>query len=191
MTDQNSQSRKTRNSELIQLSLLLALVALFYLFVIPAGIVDPEGMGLDQGLPPSFSARAVAWVTAALLLGRVAQLTLRSPKDPGQTGSADSATDQNLAHHDEDDGDGVTISPRVMAGVASALIFAFVLIPLFGFAPASIVLLIALLIILGERHVGRLLGLPVIVTAGVWLLFEKALSVSLPTGSLFSAITGS
>ena len=47
-------------AELSQLGILLGIVAIFYFIVIPFGILDPEGMSLNDGLPPSFSARLVA-----------------------------------------------------------------------------------------------------------------------------------
>ena len=47
-------------TELYQIAILLIAVSGFYFLLIPTGIIDPEGMSLDQGLPPSFSARLVA-----------------------------------------------------------------------------------------------------------------------------------
>ena len=44
-------------NETALLAVLLVADVLFYIVVIPAGISDPAGFGLEEGLPPSFSAR--------------------------------------------------------------------------------------------------------------------------------------
>ena len=66
----------TAGTEILQLVILLGVVAVFYFFLIPAGVTDPEGYGLDQGLPPSFSPKLVAALAALLMLVRLGKLLL-------------------------------------------------------------------------------------------------------------------
>ena len=87
--------------EMLQVVVLLVIDGLFYWLVIPAGIVDPQGFGIDEGLPPSFSARLVAVVAGALLLGRLAQLLVRGEHDvkmpvPGTNPEADTTSSHDL-----------------------------------------------------------------------------------------------
>ena len=81
----------TKNrAELCQIAILLVVVSGFYFLLIPTGIIDPEGMSLDQGLPPSFSARLVAALAAGLMLARCGQLVLSGRSDASNmTGGAD------------------------------------------------------------------------------------------------------
>lgn len=163
--------------EMLQLMLLLVLDGFFYFMVIPAGIVDPEAFSMDQGLPPSFSARLVALLAGALLLGRLVQLLARGGRDP----------DSGTSHADpESGGEPVTISVRSVAGIAAAMLFAGILVPTVGFLAGGAVLLLVLLAIMGERRALRLATYPAIVMLMVWLLFEKALSIRLPVGTLFA-----
>jgi hypothetical protein len=169
-------------TELFQLGLLLLADALFYFFVIPAGIVDPEGMNLDQGLPPSFSAKLVAVLAAMLMLARVAQLIVFE-----RSGSEGAVFDNDeRAEVDADvEPAQVGLPVRGLAGIAAGLTFAYVLTPIFGFFAAGLLLLIVLLRILGETRPMSLMVPPVIVTVMVWALFEQVLSIRMPVGMLF------
>ena len=64
-------------SEILLLTVLLAADLLFYAVVIPFGIVDPQGFGLDEGLPPSFSAKVAAGLLALIMIIRLVGLWLR------------------------------------------------------------------------------------------------------------------
>lgn len=160
-------------SEILQLAILLALDALFYFVIIPAGVSDPEGFGLDQGLPPSFSANLIA-VLAALLMGfRLARLLL----------GKNVAIVSTIADEDELS---VGFPKRGLMGMAAALVFSLLAVPFAGFYIASALLLCVLLLILGESRPSRLLAFPLAVIAVVWLLFAQLLSIRLPTGWLFT-----
>jgi hypothetical protein len=159
-----------RKAELIQLVVLLILVAVFYFIVIPAGVVDPSGQGLDEGLPPSFSPRLAAIVAAGLMLLRV--LWLIAAGD-GSVAAGDASAEP------------VVITGRTFMGIGAALLFAFALVPYLGFLAGGALLILILLLLMGERRVGLLAACPVLVMAGIWLLFERLLSVRLPAGGLF------
>lgn len=159
---------------MLQLGALLALDAAFYFLVIPAGIVDPVGLGMDDGLPPSFSARLVAILAGALMLGRWVQLAVRG-EEPIPTGN-----DDDIA------GDRVTISLRSVAGILAALLFAGLVAPALGFLPGGALLILTLLLVMGERRLPRMLVATGCVMLLVWLLFEVLLSIRLPGGWLLA-----
>ena len=160
-------------SEILQLAILLSLDAVFYFVIIPAGISDPEGIGLDQGLPPSFSARLVA-IIAALLMGfRLARLLLNE----------NAAIVPRIADEDELS---AGFPKRGLMGMGAALVFSILVVPFAGFYIASALLLCVLLLILGEVRPSRLLAFPLLVVAVVWLLFAQLLSIRLPAGELFT-----
>jgi hypothetical protein len=74
---------------------------------------------------------------------------------------------------------------RGLLGMAAAVVFSQILIPVLGFYLASSVLLIGLLITLGEKNIGKLIAYPMIVIASVWGLFDQLLSIRLPAGLIF------
>ncbi|MEZ5738096.1 MAG: hypothetical protein R3E68_00660 [Burkholderiaceae bacterium] len=81
-------------------------------------------------------------------------------------------------------------SARVLGGIAAALTYAFVLIPLSGFIVASLVLLVTLAL-LGERQPLRSSwSCRWWSHRRVWLLFEKALGVTLPPGHVLTGWIG-
>lgn len=173
----------SRRVEFFELALLLCAVALFYFVVIPAGIIDPDGFVLDEGLPPSFSARLVAVLAALVLIARVISLLWFSDASTGS--SIEPATDDL-----SDEAQPVRLSLRVWTGVAVSLLFAFGLVPILGFGAASLITLALMLFVLGERSTIRLALFPVLVSAFVWLLFTQVLSIKLPVGMLLPLITG-
>ena len=170
-------ANQARRVELFQLALLLLLDAVFYWLVIPTGIVDPPGYGLEQGLPPSFSARLVAVLAAALIMVRIIWLWTHGDKALALTGPMEASDPGNFE---------VVISRRCLVGIGLALLFATVLAPYLGFLLGGALLLPALLITMGERRPLALLLHPCIVLFMVWLLFEKLLAIHLPLGRLFS-----
>lgn len=171
-----------RRTEVFELLFLLGVVALFYFVTIPAGITDPDGFVLDEGLPPSFSARLIAVLAALILLARLVRLGFFPTSALAPT--KDDATVEPASEFS------TLLTRRVWIGVVVSLVFAFVLVPVFGFAIASVLTIGVMLFVLGERSRLRLVLFPLLVTTGVWLLFGQLLSVKLPEGLLLPLITG-
>ncbi|MBT5266869.1 MAG: hypothetical protein HOL85_18675 [Rhodospirillaceae bacterium] len=176
-----TQNIETR-AELGQLLALLGLDAVFYFVVIPAGIVDPDGFGIDQGLPPSFSARLVAILAAALMILRCGQLIFMKTNAEGAIASSGGDVPGSELDLDQPS---EGLATRSLAGMAAALIFAFAIVPAIGFFPAGYVLLMILLRVLGETRPVKLLLPPAMVMVLVWVLFEQLLSIRMPVGMLF------
>jgi hypothetical protein len=177
-------SLNARQVEFFQLGLLLFAVLIFYLIVIPAGVADPEGYGMDEGLPPSFSPRLVAWLAAGLMVGRLLQLALRGADPVGRGGAANVAEPDNEGF---DGQDSATLSMRAIIGVVIALIYSLGLVPYLGFIISSGLLMPALLLAMGERRIVPLTVYPAIVVLAVWLLFEQLLAIRLPPATLFAS----
>ena len=163
----------TATVEKRQLVLLLSIVAIFYFILIPIGVIDPEGYGIDQGLPPSFSPKLVSYIATLLMLFRLGHLHFKPS----------SAVVPSIT--DEDDGLSLGFPRRGLLGMTAAVVFSQILIPFLGFYLASSVLLIGLLITLGEKNIGKLIVYPMIVIAAVWGLFDQLLSIRLPAGLIF------
>ena len=173
----------TKNrAELCQITVLLVAVSGFYFLLIPTGIVDPEGMSVAQGLPPSFSARLVAALATGLMLARCVQLFFfRQSEASNMTGRADAIPEISGEPTDRIKGPPV----RGLLSMTAGLIFAYVMVPMIGFFPAGLLLLVVLLRVLGETRPLFLVLPPVVVTIMIWALFEQLLSIRLPDGSLF------
>ena len=158
--------------EIWLLFVLLAAGVMFYFFVIPKGIADPDGFGIGQGLPPSFTAR-VAVILIGLILGiRFVQLVINpAAANIEQTDPIDVAlpTENNSGL-------------RNVTGIVCALIFAFVLVPAIGYYFASIVLIAALMLVMGETRRLYIIGQPIAVIGLVWVLFDQIFSIKLPVG---------
>ncbi|WP_157694181.1 tripartite tricarboxylate transporter TctB family protein [Hydrogenophaga crassostreae] len=76
---------------------------------------------------------------------------------------------------------------RGLITLCAAILFVAVMEPL-GFIPTSIVFLTFMMWVLGKRN-PLLIGLvPTLITAGVWLVFEKLLHLSMPPGVLDSLL---
>ena len=159
--------------EIVQLAILLIVVAVFYNFIIPYSIIDPEGFGLDQGLPPSFSPKLVSGLAVIIMLFRLVKLIINPSVDSEK---ATLETDDKLSH---------VLPVRGLMGMAAALVFSQLLIPVLGFYIASILLLVGMLKILGEKSIMKIIFVPFLVVAGVWLLFAQLLSIRLPSSLLF------
>ena len=169
-------------AELCQLAILLALVGMFYFIIIPTGIIDPEGMTLDEGLPPSFSAHLVAILAALLMVFRGVKLIFFTDNEaPEEIENGE----RNEIEADVDPRP-LELPVRGIAGIAAGLVFAYAVTPLIGFFAAGLILLVVLLRVLGETRPAALFIPPVIVVALVWVLFEQLLSIRMPSGMLFS-----
>jgi hypothetical protein len=179
-------SLNARQVEFFQLGLLLFAVLLFYLIVIPVGVADPEGYGMDEGLPPSFSPRLVAWLAAGLMVGRFLQLALRGADPVGCEGAANAA-ETDTDNEGFDGQDSGALSMRAITGVVIALIYSLGLVPYLGFIISSGLLMPALLLAMGERRIVPLTVYPAIVVLAVWLLFEQLLAIRLPPATLFAS----
>ena len=170
-------------AELGQLGILLTIVAIFYFIILPIGILDPKGMSLNEGLPPSFSARLVAILAAVLMIVRSLQILYLKPSEISKAKvHADNSSDitgENSSKTQE-------IPIRGLLSMSAGLIFAFIMTPFLGFFPAGFLLLVILLKILGETRTLFLFLPPVIVTIMIWLLFGQLLSIRLPDGIIFS-----
>lgn len=173
-----TRSVEVRN-EIVLLAVLLIADALFYAVVIPYGIADPAGFGLDEGLPPSFPARVAAGLLALVMVARLGKLLFR----PGAVAAeADAAV---LADDGEDAGGAVTVSARNLIGVAAALVFAYLLVPVLGFYISGFLLLASLMRIMGETRPLVLISQPATVVFLIWGLFDRIFSINLPAGVLF------
>ena len=163
---------RPRRSEIALLCGLLLADAAFYFVAIPYGIEDPEGFGLDQGLPPSFSARAAAILTALIMSARLLWVL---------AGGEVTAPDGEFGNGEARTGPW----RRNAAGIGIALVFAVVLVPLAGYYLAAACMILALTTAMGERRWLHLAGQPVAVVGLIWLLFDRIFSIRLPTGMLF------
>ena len=72
---------------------------------------------------------------------------------------------------------------RRLITLAAGLIFCVVLEPL-GFIPTAIIFLTFMMLIMGKRNPLLIAVIPALITAGVWLVFEKVLALSMPVGIL-------
>ena len=154
-----------RHREALLLALMLAGVAGFVLWVVPASVEDPEGFGYAQGLPPSFTVYLVALLGGAVMLVRLLRLW-RNPDlsvveaEAGEPGHGS----------------------RAASIIGVCLLFALLLIPNLGFYPASLLFIVVASLILGERRPLFLIAPTIVVTGGLFLAFEYAFNIFLPRG---------
>lgn len=76
--------------------------------------------------------------------------------------------------------------PGVRKGLcllAAAILFCAVLKPL-GFVPTAIAFMLVMMLVLGNRKPVALALAPLVVTFGIWVVFEKFLHLNLPQGVL-------
>ncbi|MGI9475221.1 MAG: tripartite tricarboxylate transporter TctB family protein [Hyphomicrobiaceae bacterium] len=161
--------------EIWLLLVLLAASAIFYFFVIPKGIADPDGFGIGQGLPPSFTARVTVILIGLILAVRLIQLLVNpaaAAAEPSDPGTAAVSTES---------GSGL----RNVIGIACALAFAFALVPAIGYYLASIAMIAALMRVMGETRWLYIIAQPVAVIGLIWVLFDQVFSIKLPVGWLF------
>ncbi|MDF1790706.1 MAG: tripartite tricarboxylate transporter TctB family protein [Thalassobaculaceae bacterium] len=164
-------------SEILLIAVLLAVDILFYVVVIPYGIADPEGFGLDEGLPPSFSAKVAAGLLALVMIVRLITLWFR-PQAAQAAGAV-------LADDGEDGGEPVRVSLPNLIGIAAALVFAYLAVPVLGFYLSGFLLLAGLMRVMGETRWLVLLWQPATVVFLIWGLFDRIFSINLPAGVLF------
>lgn len=76
---------------------------------------------------------------------------------------------------------------RGLFTLAGAILFCVVLDPL-GFIFTSIIFLVAMMWMMGNRKPLQLATAPVLVTFAIWLVFEKLLNLSMPAGILIDVL---
>lgn len=72
---------------------------------------------------------------------------------------------------------------RALIALGAGAVYTALLRPV-GFLPMTILFILALMLLLGARKPLVLALVPLAATAGVWLVFERLLLISLPTGLL-------
>jgi putative tricarboxylic transport membrane protein len=125
---------------------------------------------LRAGLSPSFFPRLALGCLAGLSLA-MALSTLKSLYS-GKT---------ECNHEGKDD----PVDLRQVAMVMLATLAYVNLMDIIGYYAATFAFLVIVSSLLGIRKLGSLLLMPSIVVLSVFLLFEKALTIQLPRGSLF------
>ena len=177
-----------RSSESRLLIVLLAFVALFAFWVIPASVEDPEDFGYAEGLAPSFSVYLVAALAAVTLFGRLVRV-LMAGGEAVQSGTAPQMTDpqsDDASHDGNPEFVEEAPAPQTRPGtiIGACLIFPFLLIPYLGFYVSSFVFVIFLAFIMGERRPMVLTFLPILLIAGIYSGFELGFTIFLPRGEL-------
>ncbi len=72
---------------------------------------------------------------------------------------------------------------RALLALGAGAVYTALLRPV-GFLPMTILFILALMLLLGARKPLTLVLVPLAATAGVWLVFERLLLITLPTGLL-------
>ena len=72
---------------------------------------------------------------------------------------------------------------RGLVTLAATIVFCAILEP-FGFIPSSIIFLVFMMLLMGNRKPLQLTIAPLLVTFSIWLIFEKLLNLSMPAGVL-------
>jgi hypothetical protein len=72
---------------------------------------------------------------------------------------------------------------RGIITLLATIVFCAILDPL-GFIPTAIIFLAFMMLLMGNRKPKQLLIAPPLVTLAIWLIFEKALNLSMPAGIL-------
>jgi hypothetical protein len=161
------------------LAVLLACVAVFTLWVVPASVVDPEGFGYAQGLAPSFCVYLVAALAAGILVLRLVRV-LRGVDDDSIIGPD--------AHDTEEDGEAPASRARSGVIIGSCLVFAFLLIPYAGFYVSSFAFVVFLAVTMGEQRAAVLILLQALLIAGIYVGFELGFTIVLPRGELMQPL---
>lgn len=73
-----------------------------------------------------------------------------------------------------------TSTQTVLSGMA--IVAYVVLLPVLGFILATPILVLGILVLLGDRQVATLIGVPIAMTAGCMLVFQGLFNVNLPRG---------
>jgi hypothetical protein len=176
-----------KSFEVRLLVVLLAAVAFFALWVIPASVKDPAGFGYSEGLAPSFSVYLVAILAAITLAGRLVRILAADASaiqnEIGSTFSKPDPADQLDAQSETDE---TASDSKMRTGIilATCLLFPFLLIPYLGFYISSFGFVLFLAVVMGERRLPVLLLLPVLLVSGIYAGFELGFTIFLPRGEI-------
>lgn len=159
-------------------------------FIGIAGVLIGAVMLISTSDLPDLSAlfpRTVAWtliVIGAIEILRNLIVGIRYEKQQAQTEAVSEPGDPAEVSADEDTetGSGGQIKPVII--FAAATIVYVALIPVVGFYVMTIVFLAGLMLALGIRKLFLYLGLPIVLTAIIYLTFTMQLKVPLPEGVL-------
>jgi hypothetical protein len=171
-----------RSTEIRLLLILLAVIAVFTFWVIPASVEDPEGFGYAQGLAPSFSVYVVAAFAAITLLLRLFRVMRDGPQKFQPSAEAAQGEDANTV---DDDVNGRRRSWKI---IGSCLLFAFILVPYVGFYLSSFAFVVFLAITMGEQRPLVLVILPLLLLVGIYFAFELGFTIALPRGEILPLI---
>jgi hypothetical protein len=166
-----------RTFEVRLLLVLLAMVAIFTFWVIPASVIDPPGFGFADGLAPSFSVYLVATLAAFTLVGRLIRLLREDPQDDQDPAAPASATPGS---QDQDP----SSKTRITIIIAICMSFAFLFIPYLGFYISSFGFVVFLTGLMGERRPVVMILLPALLVCGIYAGFELGFTIFLPRGEL-------
>ncbi|MBM2323671.1 MULTISPECIES: tripartite tricarboxylate transporter TctB family protein [Marivita] len=165
--------------ELILISILLPVVALFAFWYVPLSIDEPQGFGSDSEVSPRFAPYLLAILMAAAMIGRLLQLGVYKVRGMLET----------LPDDLEEIGSVEETKRGLVLNVVTS-IYGFFLIPFIGFYAASFALVAYLVNRLGERRLWfiGLIGVGCILFT--YLLFDELLNVRLPRGAIASFFKG-
>lgn len=174
-----------RSFEVRLLVILLAAVAVFTFWVIPASVKDPVGFGYSDGLAPSFSVYLVAILAAITLAVRLARILIAGAPTHQSEAAPTTAEPQFEDQMDAQSSlEKEASHSKVRSGIIilTCLLFPFLLIPFLGFYLSSFGFVLFLAITLGERRALILLLLPVLLVCGIFAGFELGFTIFLPRG---------
>tara|TARA_B110000467_G_C18333032_1_gene494947 strand:+ start:967 stop:1491 length:525 start_codon:yes stop_codon:yes gene_type:complete len=154
---------------------LLSLTLFFNFWVVPFGVADPENFGYEDGLAPSF---------AVYLVGILALVTLMYQFIKVFIFKINKVTNSNTKLNSFE----VLSITRSKKIISSCLIYSFLLVPNIGFYFGSIIFIITLSVLMGERRVSILTVVPLIVMLFIFLGFEKGFQIFLPEDIFFKNI---
>jgi hypothetical protein len=171
----SSAGRRVHEAGLALVLIALALVLL--LIVIPAGIAVNVSVSASPGTPRLVPQLAVSGIISALLYGLFEMLRNRPPiHDP-------------LA---QSTGPEAGVAPSLDRTWRAALVCLACLLCAFwgffwiGFYAGSVILMVVVKLLLGERRFLQLLVIPVLTVACIYLLFEAGFQVRMPQPALMA-----
>ena len=152
------------------LILFLFVSTLFFIFwIIPKSIIDPEGFGLRDGLPPSFSAYLVGLFCLTTLISAYIKINLTNKNNP---------LNKNIISFSSN------IFFRSSKIIIICLLYSFLFIEYLGFYIGSLIFLYILTFLLGEKRIFVSILFPILLMVCVYLGFNVGFNIFLPEGKL-------